>query len=159
MVLSNITRPQHLIEKIVELIERSGITFDVIVNAFTKVKFNNKGAKLDYLAPVLSNLSQSHTVRKYILDKEKCVVQRLLPYTEYKDSTLRRGGIIGTLKNCCFESEYHSWLLSEEVDILPRLLLPLAGNTQYDDEDNDKLPPELQYLPDDKTRESDPDIR
>lgn len=55
--------------------------------------------------------------------------------------------------------EYHNWLLSEEVDILPRLLLPLAGNTEYDEEDNDKLPLELQYLPEDKKREDDPDIR
>lgn len=55
--------------------------------------------------------------------------------------------------------EYHNWLLSEEVDILPCLLLPLAGNTEYDEEDNDKLPLELQYLPEDKKREDDPDIR
>ncbi|KAJ8984053.1 hypothetical protein NQ317_008779, partial [Molorchus minor] len=47
----------------------------------------------------------------------------------------------------------------EEVDIVPRLLLPLAGNEEFDEEDNDKLPLELQYLPDNKTREEDPDIR
>lgn len=66
---------------------------------------------------------------------------------------------VGILRNCCFDYGRHSWLLSENVDILPKLLLPLAGNTEYDDEDNDKLPVELQYLPDDKLRETHATIR
>lgn len=56
-------------------------------------------------------------------------------------------------------ADYHSWLLGEKVDILPRLLLPLAGPEEFDDEDNDKLPEELQFLEPEKTREPDPDIR
>jgi hypothetical protein len=50
-------------------------------------------------------------------------------------------------------------LLSEEVDILPSLLLPLAGPEQFEEQDMEKLPEDLQYLPDDKQRETDPDIR
>jgi hypothetical protein len=45
------------------------------------------------------------------------------------------------------------------VDILPHLLLPLAGPEEFADSEIDKLPPELQYLPEDKQRETDPDIR
>lgn len=33
----------------------------------------------------------------------RCVVQRLLPLTQYPDSSVRRGGVVGTLRNCCFE--------------------------------------------------------
>ena len=43
--------------------------------------------------------------------------------------------------------------------MLPKLLLPLAGPEEFDEEDNEKLPIDLQYLSDDKTRERDPDIR
>lgn len=50
-------------------------------------------------------------------------------------------------------------MLSPEVDLLPRILLPLAGPEEFDDEDNEKLPLDLQYLPDDKTREPEPEIR
>lgn len=50
-------------------------------------------------------------------------------------------------------SEYHDWLLSEEVDILPVLLLPLAGPEEFDEEEMEKLPLDLQYLPSDKKRE------
>lgn len=56
-------------------------------------------------------------------------------------------------------SEYHEWLLSDKVDLLPRLLLPLAGPEEFDDDDTDRLPDELQYLPSDKEREPDSDIR
>lgn len=55
--------------------------------------------------------------------------------------------------------ERHEWLLSEDLDLLPRLLLPLAGPEPFDDEDNEKLPIDLQYLSDDKERESDATLR
>lgn len=63
------------------------------------------------------------------------------------------------MKNCCFETDSHEWVLSEEVDILPRVLLPLAGPEEFNEEDNDKLPLDLQFLPENKEREEDPDIR
>lgn len=159
MILSNLTRPSALVEKVVDFILNSGVQWDEIVSVFTKNNYNKKGAKLHYLGPMFSNLTQSSRVRKYILDREKCVIQRLLPFTEYPDSIIRRGGIVGTLKNCCFEDDSHEWLLSPEVDILPRLLLPLAGGEEFDDDDNDTLPSELQYLDENKKREIDPDIR
>lgn len=46
------------------------------------------------------------------------------------------------------------------MDLLPTLLLPLAGPEEVGgDEVMEKLPEELQYLPDDKQREVEPDIR
>ena len=50
-------------------------------------------------------------------------------------------------------------MISDDVDLLPALLLPLAGPEQFDEEDMQKLHEDLQYLPDDKKREEDPDIR
>ncbi|XP_050490649.1 protein HGH1 homolog [Bombus huntii] len=159
MILSNMTRPQHLVDRVIALIETSGYTWDSIVTAFTAIHYNNSGANLHYLGPVFSNLSQSPHVRRYLMDKDRSVIQRLLPFTEYASSLVRRGGIIGTLKNCCFDVQNHEWLLSPEVDILSYLLLPLAGPEEFDDEDNDKLPTTLQYLSETKTREPDLDIR
>ena len=53
----------------------------------------------------------------------------------------------------------HEWLLGEEVEVAGRLLLPLAGPDTFTLEENDKLPLDLQYLPNDKTREPQPNIR
>ena len=50
-------------------------------------------------------------------------------------------------------------LIESDIDILSRLLLPLAGPEEFDDDVMDKLPDDLQYLPPEKERESDPDIR
>ena len=56
-------------------------------------------------------------------------------------------------------TDCHQWLLGDGVDILPSLLLPLAGPEEFSEEETAKLPEDLQYLPDDKTREEDPDVR
>lgn len=159
MILSNLTRPTQFTDKIIDCIEKSNRTFDDYIGIFTKPKYNKKGASLHYLASFLSNLTQNVRVRNHIADENKCLLQQLLPFVSYKDSLIRRGGVVGTVRNCCFDVETHRWLLSDEVDVLSRLLLPLAGNEEYSDEDNDKLPIDLQYLPEDKTREPDPDIR
>jgi hypothetical protein len=50
-------------------------------------------------------------------------------------------------------------LLQPEIDLLSRLLLPLAGPEELDSDEMDKLPEDLQYLPPDKEREQDADIR
>jgi len=64
MVLSNLTRPSGNIERVIELIEKSGFTLDQVVSVFTKHGHNKKGASLHYLGPVFSNLSQSIIFRR-----------------------------------------------------------------------------------------------
>lgn len=64
MILSNMTRSLHLVDRIITLFENSGYTWDSIVAAFTAKQYNNVGAKLHYLGPVFSNLSQSPRVRR-----------------------------------------------------------------------------------------------
>lgn len=79
-----------------------------------------------------------------ICDREKLYFQRILPFVEFKDSIIRRGGAVGLLKNVCFDSTQHHWLLNDEVNVLPFILLPLAGPEEFDEEDNEKFPIELQ---------------
>ncbi|XP_032838423.2 protein HGH1 homolog [Tyto alba] len=111
------------------------------------------------LGPLLCNLSQLPEGRRGLLDRCRCSVQRLLPFTQYKESAVHRRGVVGALRNCCFEAEDHEWLLGEEVDILPFLLLPLAGPEEFPEDEMERLPVDLQYLPQDKQREEEPDIR
>ncbi|XP_063987559.1 protein HGH1 homolog [Diachasmimorpha longicaudata] len=160
MILSNITRPASHVDRIVAQMEKGNYSWNKIVHAFAFAKsYNKKGASLHYLGPVLSNLSQSETVRRRLMDQDNPIIQKLLPFTEYQESIVRRGGVVGTIKNCCFDDKHHLWLLSEDIDLLPHLLLPLAGPEEFDDEDNEKLPLDLQFLAETKTRERDPDIR
>ncbi|GAB1299498.1 Protein HGH1 homolog [Apodemus speciosus] len=64
------------------------------------------------------------------------------------------------LSNLSQQAErHHKWLLGPQVDILPFLLLPLAGPEEFSEEEMDQLPVDLQYLSPDKQREPDADIR
>ena len=60
---------------------------------------------------------------------EGCVFQRLLPFTTHESSTVRRGGAVGCIRNCCFSSQDHEWLLSDEVP--PPLSLSLSRSLTY----------------------------
>ncbi|XP_041932859.1 protein HGH1 homolog [Alosa sapidissima] len=157
-ILTNLSRHEKTCKQMFRFLQEQDIGLAKIVEIFCTEGFN-KSASLHYLGPLLSNLTQLPETRQFILDKERCVVQRLLPYTQYEESTVRRGGVVGTLRNCCFDYIHHEWLLSDEVDILPFLLLPLAGPEELSEEENEGLPIDLQYLPEDKRREEDPDIR
>ncbi|KAL0961922.1 hypothetical protein UPYG_G00333400 [Umbra pygmaea] len=157
-ILTNLSRHMKTCKEVFKVMQEQNVGLAQIVDIFCTEGYN-KQASLHYLGPLLSNLTQLPETRHFILDKERCVVQRLLPYTQYEASTVRRGGVIGTLRNCCFDHAHHEWLLSDAVDILPFLLLPLAGPEELSEEENEVLPLDLQYLPEDKIREEDPDIR
>jgi hypothetical protein len=82
----------------------------------------------------------------------------MIVFTEHK-SDVRRKGVASTIKNVAFEIDSHSELVSDdEINVLPYLLLPLTGNEEYDEEDAQGMLPDLQLLPPDKKRDSDPTI-
>lgn len=156
-ILSNLSRSDGTCPAVYKVLQDK-VGLSKLVEIFCRENFNPK-ATLDFIGPLLSNLSQLQEAREELLDHSRCVVQRLLPFTQYEGSVVRRGGVIGTLRNCCFDHKHHEWLLSEDVDILPFLLLPLAGSEELSEEENEGLPLDLQYLPEDKQREEDPDLR
>lgn len=159
-ILSNITRSESLVNVAMQnILEIDENILDRLVAIFTKIGFNKKQQNLNYLAAVFSNLSQTPTFRSLVAKSETRLLPRLLPFIHHETSLIRRGGIAGLLKNICFDSSLHEWLFSPEIDALPFILLPLAGPEEFDDETNDKLPIELQYLDSKKKREPDSDIR
>ncbi|XP_059612275.1 protein HGH1 homolog [Phlebotomus argentipes] len=159
MILCNMSRQEALVEEILQEFDKDVEKMNRLVICFTRKGFNKSGCNLHYIGPAFSNFSQCSKGRELLCDREKMFFQRIMPFVEFKDSVIRRGGAVGFLKNICFDSTRHDWLLSEEVNVLPYILLPLAGPEEFDEEDNDKLPIELQYLSADKEREDDPDIR
>ncbi|XP_067111968.1 protein HGH1 homolog [Osmerus mordax] len=156
-ILTNLSRHRPSCGPVLQAVQQQEGGMAGLVELFCS-EGPQQAAPLHYLGPLLANLSQLPETRAFLLDQDRCVIQRLLPYTQH-DSAIRRGGVIGTLRNCCFDHAHHEWLLGDAVDILPFLLLPLAGGEELSEEENDALPPDLQYLPEDKQREDDPDLR
>ncbi|XP_026461779.1 protein HGH1 homolog [Ctenocephalides felis] len=171
MILNNISRKPAQAQEIIDLMckstddenECSEIYFhniEKLMKCYTDVNYN-KFAKLHYLGALFSNLTQCPMGRAVFIREDKFLLESLLPFISFEGSFIRRGGAIGLLKNLCFDKSIHKILLgqSSHIDILPYILLPLAGPEEFDEEDNDKLPIQLQYLGPDKKREEDPTLR
>lgn len=104
MLLSNVTRVEKGAEKVVEMLSKPDppTTFDKLIQVMCLVGYNQH-AELHFLAPFLANLSQILTARQYLLNKEKCIIRRLFPFTQH-NSEIRRQAVSTILKNCCFET-------------------------------------------------------
>lgn len=161
MFLANTSRDSDVAKKLISMkgLDDHSLVF-TLCDIFCKGPAFNPNAKYHCLGSVLFNVTQTAAGRNQIMLRagEGCLLQRLLPFTTH-ESTIRRGGVIGCLRNCCFNSNDHEWLLSDEVNLLPHILLPLIGPEDLDEDDMDGMPDELQYQPPDKKREEDADLR
>jgi hypothetical protein len=122
----------------------------------------NKDADFDYLAYLFADIAKHAEGRKYFATRQTyddvIPLTKLIVFTEHK-STVRRKGVASTIKNVAFDIPSHPSFLSEDdINALPYLLLPLTGNEEYDEDDTTDMLPDLQLLPPDKTRDSDPAI-
>lgn len=122
----------------------------------------NKEADYDYLAYLFADLAKYQEGRTYFVTKQSyddaVPLTKLTVFTEHK-SDIRRKGVASTIKNVAFEIPAHPAFLSEdEINILPYLLLPITGSEEFDEEDTMAMLPDLQLLPPDKERDSDPTI-
>lgn len=103
MILSNLTRLEKGADAFVKVITTEGKpSLYQLVDIFDRTG-SNKDASFHYLATVFSNVTQISTARHLFLDRSKCIIPRLLPYTQFQDSVIRRGGVVGLLRNLCFE--------------------------------------------------------
>jgi len=101
--LSNLSRTESAASVIAEYIT-SEHSPDIGVKRIVDVLCRPDLEGVDYLAPFLSNLTQVSSVRKTLLDHDRVIFQRILPLINYTKSVVRRGGIVGTVRNCCFET-------------------------------------------------------
>jgi len=165
MILSNMTIEKVSCVNVYEILTKNKVSMSKIIDVLCNQddstgEEKEKSPKLHYLGPFVSNLSQLSGVREKLLADSCKLMSRLLPFTEYLTSSVRRGGVIGAVRNCCFDTTYHEMLLTD-MDLLTRLLLPLAGPTPdtFDETEMETLPIDLQYLDEDKKIEEDADIR
>jgi hypothetical protein len=70
----------------------------------------------------MSNLSQLRAVREALLNRTAPLIQNLFSFTEHPN-VKRRGGTIGTIRNCCFDTMHHEWLLETGKEIICNLII------------------------------------
>lgn len=122
----------------------------------------NKNADFDYLAYVFADLSKHDEIRQFFITAQSydnvVPLNKIKVFTEHK-SEIRRKGVASTIKNVAFDIPTHPAFMDEDkVNILPYILLPIMGSEEYDVEETMNMLPDLQLLPPDKQRDSDPNI-
>ncbi|KAK9453189.1 hypothetical protein V1511DRAFT_505876 [Dipodascopsis uninucleata] len=168
VVLANMSKDDG-IGKVFELQKLSSSTVktavDEMVDCFVQGfdKKLNPYASFDYLAFVFADLTRLTDGRRYFTTRQpydnEVPLSKVAVFTEYEKSTVRRAGVASTIKNCLFELNAHTELLRKAtVNLLPYILLPIAGPEELSDEETFELPDELQFLSTEKKRETDPEI-
>jgi hypothetical protein len=144
-------------------ISTSTNAMDQLMDCFIKAAPNKSTKHYDYLSYVFADLSRHEAGRKYFLTKQEydevVPITKVTVFTDEHGSLVRRKGVASTLKNVCFETSAHKFLLSESgANVLPYVLLPLAGNEELSEDDTEGMLPDLQLLPPDKERDSNPEV-
>lgn len=137
----------------------SDLLLDIFVKGFDRKL--NKLANFDYLAYFFGDYSRFLKIRKYLITRQEydniIPISKILPFTEYYDSKIRRQGVASTIKNALFEIEAHEFLIDadNDVNLLPYLLLPIisSDDAELDEEELFELPDELQLLSPEKKRD------
>lgn len=137
---------------------------DQLMDCFVKEIPGKPAKDYDYLSYVFADLSRHESGRKYFLSRQDydgvVPISKLTVFTSEENALVRRKGVASTVKNISFDINAHDFLLSDAVcNLLPYVLLPLAAGTdELSEEDTENMLPDLQLLPHNKHRDSDPDI-
>ncbi|KAI9669666.1 MAG: hypothetical protein M1831_007362 [Alyxoria varia] len=173
MLLANLSKSDHALQLLkmkrppVPSLSESTMAIDHLLDCFVKGAQGsyNPNTDFDYLAYFFGELAKFEDCRKYFTtpqahDSNIIPLSKLTPFTVPPHSLIRRQGVASTLKNTAFHIPSHTTTLlpstsSGGINILPYLLLPLMGSEDYDVEEMEKLPEEVQLLEPDKEREPD----
>ena len=102
MILSNLTRGNEGSTAVLNVLQSDNFT--ITLHQLVGLFCTNRTTTFHYLATVFSNISQLPSGRRLFLDPQQCLLQRLLPFINYQESLVRRGGIVGLVRNLCFET-------------------------------------------------------
>ncbi|RWS01048.1 protein FAM203A-like isoform X1 [Dinothrombium tinctorium] len=157
--LVDITIDEQLCEKVYNALNDG--EFNLVKVCVTLLNHCNH---LSLISDLLTNLSRIENTCDFLIENERVLqslVDLIFDLFNRESSEVIKFKLISIMRNLCFHNNLHSHLLREEFNLLTKLVHPICGSTEIelDDEDMEKVPIELQYLPPEKQRESNPDIR
>jgi hypothetical protein len=117
--------------------------------------------EFEHAALVLANASQIESARAILLSPERRLLPSLLPLLK-SSSGARRRGIAFLIRNCVLDASQDriSYLLSESIQLITTILLPLAGDASlYRADEREAMPSVISGFDSEKKREGDGVIR
>nr|XP_043639890.1 protein HGH1 homolog [Erigeron canadensis] len=162
MLLLNLTQLDAGVESLLQVGDNKvqGTYVMKLVRSFCTSSNENKDDPFGYVGSILVNVSKNKAGRLLILDPKRGLLKQIVRQFD-STSLLRKKGVAGTIRNCCFEADnqLQNLLLISEF-LWPALLLPVAGNKVYNDQDISKMPLELgSALSIEREPVNDPEIR
>ncbi|XP_010257204.1 PREDICTED: protein HGH1 homolog isoform X1 [Nelumbo nucifera] len=160
MLLVNLTQSDAGIASLLQTGDDKiqGLYVMKLVRSFCSSSSEMREDPFEHVASILVNISKMEVGRKILLDPKRGLLKQIIRQFD-SASPLRRKGVSGTIRNCCFEAEkqLQNLLLMSEF-LWPALLLPVAGKKVY--KDTSKMPLELgSALSIEREAVDDPDLR
>lgn len=162
MLLANLTQADSAATALLQVGEKiQGLFLSKLVRSFCRSSSEETTEDTyEHVASILVNISKLESGRKILLEPKGGLLKQII---RQFDSTnpLRKKGVSGTIRNCCFEADnqLQNLLLISEF-LWPALLLPVAGKKVYSQEDTSKMPLELgNALSHEREPVDDPEIR
>ncbi|PKI36834.1 protein HGH1 homolog [Punica granatum] len=162
MLLVNLTQLDAGVASLLQTKEEKvqGLYLMKLVRSFCRSTNDVRDDPFEHVASILVNVSKSEAGRKILLDPKRALLKQIIRQFD-SSNPIRKKGVSGTIRNCCFEAEsqLQNLLLISEF-LWPALLLPVAGNKLYNEQDTSKMPLELgAALSIEREPVNDPEIR
>lgn len=145
MLLVNLTQLDYGISSLLQVEDEQiqGLYVMKLVRSFCQSSSEASDDPFEHVGSILVNISKKEAGRKILLDPKRGLLKQIVRQFD-SSNYLRKKGVSGTIRNCCFEAEHQlqNLLLISEF-LWPALLLPVAGNKVYKEEDTSKIPLEL----------------
>ncbi|GLU09406.1 hypothetical protein SLE2022_262700 [Rubroshorea leprosula] len=145
MLLVNLTQLDAGISSLIQTGDdkMQGLYVMKLVRSFCRSSNESRDDPFDHVGSILVNISQKEAGRKMLLDPKQGLLKQIIRQFD-SARPLRKKGVSGTIRNCCFEAEnqLQDLLLISEF-LWPALLLPVAGSKIYSEQDTSKMPLEL----------------
>lgn len=145
MLLVNLTQLDAGVDSLLQLGDDKvqGLYIMKLVRSFCTSSNEKKDDPFGHVGSILVNISKNKVGRSLLLDPKRGLLKQIIRQFD-STSLLRKKGVSGTIRNCCFEADnqLQNLLLISEF-LWPALLLPVAGNKVYSEQDTSKMPLEL----------------
>ncbi|KAM3406311.1 hypothetical protein ACQJBY_000412 [Aegilops geniculata] len=121
-----------------------GLYVAKLVRSFCRSSCDSEDEDIfEHIASILVNISKVEAGRRILMEPKRGLLKQIIGQFD-STNQLRKKGVAGTIRNCCFEADTQIQnLLSIAEYLWPALLLPVAGKKIYGEEDRSKMPPEL----------------
>ncbi|KAI4386374.1 hypothetical protein MLD38_004309 [Melastoma candidum] len=162
MLLVNLTQSDAGIADLLQAGDEklSGLYVMKLVRSFCRSANDSDEDPFEHVGSILVNISKNEAGRKILMDPRRGLLKQIVRQFD-SSRPLRKKGVSGTIHNCCFQAEnqLQNLLLISEF-LWPALLLPVAGNKVYSEQDTAKMPLELgTALSIEREPVADPEIR